>query len=289
MNDKIAIHPKTNKTISLLISKPVGSILIVGAVGSGKNAVATKIALKLMPKISTSLDNYPYFMLIKRREDKQEISIEAIREIIEFIKLKVPGSGLRRTILIENAQLLSHEAQNALLKILEEPQEDTIFILTTPYEQSLLPTIVSRCQKIKIYPVTKKQASDFYKGKISPAELESAWRLSRGLASLLDSLVNKSDTHPLRQAVEKSKQFLAKPKAERIQLINGLSREEMKLFLDALAKVLAALYYSAQQNSKPTAKKLLTDRNVVQQVIQAYELNANQRLSNLKLLTGINI
>lgn len=288
MNSKIAVHPKTNKALSLLINKPTGSILIVGPVGSGKTEIASELALRLMPRI-TSFDNYPYLKRIARRSDKQEISIEAVREIIEFIKLKVPGDELRRTVLIENAQLLSQEAQNALLKILEEPHEDTVFLLTTTYELSLLPTIVSRCQKIKIYPVTKKQAADFYETKISQTKLESAWILSQGLAGLLDSLVNNSDSHPLKQAVEKSKRFLAKPKAERIKLIDKMSREEMKLFLVALAKVLAALYYTSQKNSKPSAKKILIDRKTVQQVIEAYELNANQRLCNLKLLTGLHI
>ncbi len=288
MNSKIAVHPKTNKALSLLINKPTGSILIVGPVGSGKTEIASELALRLMPRI-TSFDNYPYLKRIARRSDKQEISIEAVREIIEFIKLKVPGDELRRTVLIENAQLLSQEAQNALLKILEEPHEDTVFLLTTTYELSLLPTIVSRCQKIKIYPVTKKQAADFYETKISQTKLESAWILSQGLAGLLDSLVNNSDSHPLKQAVEKSKRFLAKPKAERIKLIDKMSREEMKLFQVALAKVLAALYYTSQKNSKPSAKKILIDRKTVQQVIEAYELNANQRLCNLKLLTGLHI
>lgn len=84
----------------------------------------------------------------------EEYSIEAVRELQR--KLSFKG---RKTALILDADGLSSEAQNALLKILEEPPKDTIIILTAFTRFSLLPTIASRCQIIRFKQEFKAEDS----------------------------------------------------------------------------------------------------------------------------------
>lgn len=71
--------------------------------------------------------------------------IESIREIIHFLTIQTTKKGELRAVVVEDAHLMTPEAQNAFLKTLEEPPRDTIIILTAPRDDLLLPTITSRC------------------------------------------------------------------------------------------------------------------------------------------------
>ena len=77
-----------------------------------------------------------------------DYSIEAIRSIKKFLS-QTPYQHQSKIIIIENAHSLQPEAQNALLKMLEEPGENNYFFLTTNQPNQLLSTIVSRCHQIK--------------------------------------------------------------------------------------------------------------------------------------------
>lgn len=71
--------------------------------------------------------------------------IDKVREIKRHLTFKATGKGEIRGVVIETADEMTIEAQNAFLKILEEPPEDTIIILCAGSEDDLLPTIRSRC------------------------------------------------------------------------------------------------------------------------------------------------
>ena len=84
------------------------------------------------------------------------ILIQSIRELRKSLYLKGSPSG-RKLVIIFDAHLLSvgqGEAANALLKILEEPPENTTLILVTDHQSLLLPTILSRCQLIQFPPLS---------------------------------------------------------------------------------------------------------------------------------------
>lgn len=82
-------------------------------------------------------------------EDVKGITVHQIRELLKSL---FNGTfGTRQVVLIDPPQPLSSEASNALLKIMEEPPRDTIFVLYAERLESMLPTIVSRCQIIRCY------------------------------------------------------------------------------------------------------------------------------------------
>lgn len=81
------------------------------------------------------------------------IKINSIRDIRKFLSFEY-GDIPARAIIIEDAHLMNEEAQNALLKSLEEPPEGVVFILITHLPDKLLSTILSRCQKIKFNPLS---------------------------------------------------------------------------------------------------------------------------------------
>ena len=292
--DNLLIHPKTKKQAMIFLRSPANSLLILGGSGSGKLSLAKSLASELLGLHSPEqLSAYPYFFHAKKPADKQEISIDTIREIIRFMHLKTPGSGaVRRIVLIENAHYLSVEAQNALLKVLEEPNEDTVFLLTAPFQLSLLPTIVSRCQHIWTYPVTIQQSADYFGSRFSSNRLQTAWQLSQGSSALLEALLSDDKKHRLKQTVEQAKELLKQPRYSRLLTLDKLARnrDDFRLFLEALAKVLAALHHSAlAKKSTEQANKILHDRKLVHASSDALDVNGNARLIALKLLLNLSI
>lgn len=86
------------------------------------------------------------------KPDGDSIKIEAVREALQFLSLKALGRG--KFIIIDDADALTTQAANALLKSLEEPPERTFFILVSAHPSRLLATIRSRCQVYRFQPLS---------------------------------------------------------------------------------------------------------------------------------------
>lgn len=82
---------------------------------------------------------------------EKTIKIDALREMIDALSRHSLEGGAR-VVLIENAERMTAQAQNCLLKTLEEAEEGTYFLLTCDQESALLPTIRSRCRCIRMQP-----------------------------------------------------------------------------------------------------------------------------------------
>ena len=97
------------------------------------------------------------------KQNTQSIGIEDIKRIQKTLFLK-PMKSETKAVIIEDADLLTPEAQNALLKVLEEPPAHTIIMLNADSKESFLPTILSRCQIIPLEEeapkVTDKQREE---------------------------------------------------------------------------------------------------------------------------------
>ncbi len=83
-------------------------------------------------------------------ESIESIKIAQIRDFTKRLYIK-PHSSKLKIAIIKNADKITIEAANKLLKIIEEPPQSTIFILTSLNEKNILPTVSSRCQKISIF------------------------------------------------------------------------------------------------------------------------------------------
>lgn len=88
-----------------------------------------------------------------------ETHVEDIRELIDRSQL-APMMGKHKIYIIDEVHQLSSAASSALLKTLEEPPENVIFVLATTDPQKLLPTIISRCQRFDFTKITKDQIRD---------------------------------------------------------------------------------------------------------------------------------
>jgi DNA polymerase-3 subunit delta' len=81
-------------------------------------------------------------------DDRDSIKIDVVRELLSRTGFR-PFEGRRRVVLIRDAEALEVAAQNALLKSLEEPPPATVFMLTTAVPSALLPTVLSRCMRLR--------------------------------------------------------------------------------------------------------------------------------------------
>lgn len=84
------------------------------------------------------------------------IKVNSIRDVKREVSLTAYTKG-KKVIIIVDAENMSDEAANALLKTLEEPADDTLFVVTTSYRDRLFPTVVSRCQGIRFDLLTEKE------------------------------------------------------------------------------------------------------------------------------------
>jgi len=94
----------------------------------------------------------------KKTKKKTQISVAQIRELSDFLSLSSHQTSGLRIVLINPAEALNQASANALLKMLEEPASGVIFILVAHQLQRLLPTILSRCQKVNMPVPDQAQA-----------------------------------------------------------------------------------------------------------------------------------
>ena len=103
-----------------------------------------------------------------------EIGIDDIRGLQRLANLP-PYEGKCKVFVIDDAEYLSTEAANALLKVLEEPPQRVVWLLLAAEEKHLLPTIVSRCQRLELKPVPSQQVQEIlvnsYRVDIDKAKL----------------------------------------------------------------------------------------------------------------------
>ena len=94
-------------------------------------------------------NSHPNFHLIDLKDDKKNIDVTQVREMISYNN-KSTFNNMSRFILIDNVDKLNKSSVNALLKIVEEPNKDVFFILINNSEKFILPTLKSRCLTFKI-------------------------------------------------------------------------------------------------------------------------------------------
>jgi DNA polymerase-3 subunit delta' len=132
-------------------------------------------------------DQHPDVMRLSPEEDSQYIKIEQVRALIDEMALTAHGSGYKVAIISPAHSLFPHAAQ-ALLKTLEEPPPRTLLLLVTSQPSRLLPTVRSRCSRVRLPGPTRAEAVKFLEAARGPGPwAEAIAATGAGPFALLDA------------------------------------------------------------------------------------------------------
>ncbi len=150
------------------------AILIEGEYGTGKHTLTNYLTKAILCESENApcfsckhchlADNssHPDITVIAPEDGKKNISVSQIRELRNETVVK-PHSALKRVFVIDCADTMNQSAQNALLKVLEEPPKTVMFILIVENKSSLLDTIISRCVALSLTVPEFSVAYDYIK------------------------------------------------------------------------------------------------------------------------------
>lgn len=266
------LHPRTNNALESYLQKPAHGLILSGPAGAGKTTVARWIASQQNCKL----------IIIEALEKTTGVSIEQIRELYHLTRT---GSSL--IIVVRDAQTMSSEAQNAFLKLLEEPPQNTRFILTTPHKESLLATIQSRSQQIEVYPpktrlILERAEKQF---DMPILELQRLLISVNKLPGTFFNLLKDSDKlSAYTTATEQAKNFyVGSPYQRHLMCIEQkFDRAWAIQLLDLLATIIQALLQT--QKEALQLKKLLSQAELIEDVASSLKLtNASVKIQLTKL------
>lgn len=164
------------------------------------------------------------------------IKINSIREIRREAPMSSSGNK-RRVYVISNAEMMADPAANTLLKTLEEPAGGCMFILTTSFKDQLLPTIVSRCQQVRVDTLTGEQVYEalMARRQPEPAQAELVARLSMGNYRRALQLMDEDLMAERERVLKFIRRTVSRNHADVAELIDTLTerkdRERVSLFL----------------------------------------------------------
>lgn len=122
------------------------AFLLLGVAGLGQKTLLEHIAQNWLA-IETVIEDHPDLLWVKALEGKRDITVDQIREVTQWAQQTAHGQH-GRLVIIDEVERMNLAASNSLLKTLEEPPYNVRFILTASRAGKLLPTILSRCQRV---------------------------------------------------------------------------------------------------------------------------------------------
>lgn len=169
---------------------------------------------------------HPDLSLLAPQEGHREILIDQVRELQHTLSL-APYASRYRVALLPDFHRATHQAANALLKTIEEPADRVILLLTAPSQESLLPTIVSRCETIRLRPAAVDAARQYLVSTmgLEGGQAELVAHLSGGRIGAAIQLIDHPDrlTHR-KKILEDLLEMLPASFYERFKLAAELTR-----------------------------------------------------------------
>ena len=229
--------------------------LLEGPAGIGKRTAARDIAMGLLcrgenapclvcPACRRALaGTHPDLQTLLPLSEKKAVTVDQVRALRTQSFLK-PSEGDTKVFIIPDADLLNPQSQNALLKVLEEPQE-TVFLLLCENRQQLLPTVRSRCRTFSVLPLTETVVAQaladrgYDCAEAADAAARAGGVLGRAVA-LLEGESGRADeaAHAFINSFDRPELALF----ETCLGIGKLSREEYEAFCNECCRLLALRY-----------------------------------------------
>ena len=161
--------------------------LIVGNDGIGKSVVAKYMSAQIINR----RDDIEHVDVVKYYPSSSSFGVDDVRNVINEVSKK-PYEGDRKVLILYKCDKLTVQAQNALLKTIEEPPNGVYLVLLSDSLEMILDTIQSRCQIYKLTPLNKEDILTYIEGKylgLPPEEKKSALAYSAGVPGKVDRFI----------------------------------------------------------------------------------------------------
>lgn len=237
-----------------------------------------------------SIENNPDINIISPVEGN--IEIEEIRKAKERLSLK-PYHNKIKALIIDDSHLMKSDAQNAFLKMLEEPKGDALIIFITPFKEMLLKTIRSRAQEIRFSLVGNEEIEKYLislgasSKKAKEISLISSGQIGKAINFFEDKskmdFFNKSIEDIIflsRSNISQRFQYAEKLKDDKVKIIEILDIWERFLRREILLKVFN--YKSSVNYSLQKTKELIDELEKIKYIIESS--NINKRIAFESLL-----
>jgi DNA polymerase-3 subunit delta' len=258
----LQINSITRHLLEKLVDNPPHALLLVGPSGAGKYTLGKAWAKEVTKSNFALTEIAP--------DEKGTISITTMRALYGQLSSKQKGYHV---VIIQDADSMGIEAQNAFLKLLEEPKEGIIFVLTTSQPQVLLPTIHSRVQQIIVRPVSDDAIR---------AIVQAAAKLSQTAANMLQ---DETYATQQKQSMQLAKQLLGTTTYEQLLITSKLTTDKTLAThtLEALQRML--LLQLAKATSKKQTEQFTNFIANIDDCLQKIMQNGNVRIQLLHLFS----
>jgi len=271
MMPELFIHPTSQRQLASLAADLPQSLLLHGPEGVGLDTIARAFAEQAAR---------PGGVVETISPEKTGITIEQIREL--YISTRSRAS-MRRVFLLSAADQMATAAQNAFLKLLEEPTASAHFILLSHQPQAILPTILSRLQTVELLPFARSQAViTATASQLEPVTQQQILFIAEGLPAELIRL-SRDEVYRTQRfaAATQAKQLLAGSLSDKLAAVNTLvaSRTGSQAALSILGRML-----QRQIEKQPSDRTLLAKLDHLLDTQVALASNGNLKVQLLRLI-----
>ncbi len=231
---ELVVEPSVEAVLNGYVESKPQALLITGLEGVGLATIAKWLADKWGETVDVVTP------MAKTKTAVPTVSVERIRSLYDTTRTK---STKELVAIIDDADFMSEAAQNALLKLLEEPGGSLHFIVTSHAPEALLPTILSRMQRLHIAPVDTIHSSRFIKqlGIRDEATLRQLLYVADGRPALLHRLArNPAALNDAARRVRLARDYIAGNSYERLVIAQNLgnNRSEALQLVSAIIHML---------------------------------------------------
>lgn len=269
--NELLLNRRTRAALELYLRSPAHAILLSGRPGVGLQTIAKNLAREV--------GGVNQFLVLP--DEKNKISVDETRKLYELTQGKRNEPFV---VVVDDADTMTSAAQNAFLKLLEEPAKNVHFILTAHDSGKLLPTIYSRVQEIEVLPVENSMCEKLFDGvKIMPSKRSQMLFLAAGLPAELTRMINDDEYfRGYARMGEQAKAFISGDAYARLQIVSGVkTRPEAIKLTEGIANLLT---FMMERNA---AKNLIDSLVVVGETIDNLTTNGNVRAQMTYLATNM--
>lgn len=259
------IHNSSRLLLEGIVRNKPHAILLKGKAGTGLKTISKAIA--------SELHTAPIFLTSDTAP-----TVETIRTIYQKTSHRKKSIMI---VVIEDIEKSSLAAQNALLKLLEEPTDNTLFILTSHHPEGILPTIHSRVWPVDILPISKQDTLSYIEklGITDEKKKTQLLYMANGLPAEIYRLIhNHEDFDKRALEIREARQFLSLTPYEKLVKIYkiGSDRDQALRLVDdmaQLAKITVSSKYTGElvlllEKLVKVKEKLIEDGNVRVQMLR---------------------